>query len=61
VRGIDAATAGLLQDSETLSVMALAVTQNNQIALNNLGDALLEKGQTDDAIRQFQVVIRSTK
>jgi tetratricopeptide (TPR) repeat protein len=49
---------GYWQDSETLFRHALAVTQNNQIALNNLGDALLEKGQTDDAIRQFQVVIR---
>jgi Flp pilus assembly protein TadD len=49
---------GYWQDSETLFRHALAVTQNNQIAHDNLGDALLEKGQTDDAIRQFQEVTR---
>ena len=49
---------GYWQDSETLFRHALDVTQNNHIAHNNLGDALLEKGQADDAIRQFQEVIR---
>ncbi len=46
------------QDSETLFRHALAVTQNNLLAHLNLGFALEEKGQTDEAIRQFQETIR---
>ena len=48
---------GYWQDSETLFRHALAVTQNNHIAHFNLGAALNEKGQTENAIRQFQEVI----
>ncbi len=46
------------QDSETLFRHALEVTENNPIAHDNLGLALIEKGQTDQAIRHFQEAIR---
>jgi len=46
------------QDSETLFRHTLAVTENNYLAHNNLGDALDRKGQTDEAIREFQDAIR---
>jgi tetratricopeptide (TPR) repeat protein len=46
------------KDSETLFRHALAVTENNDIAHENLGSALGKKGQTDEAIRQFQQAIR---
>jgi tetratricopeptide (TPR) repeat protein len=49
---------GYWKDSETLFRHALAVTKDNWLAHNNLGDALLGKGQTDEAFRQFQEVIR---
>ena len=49
---------GYWQDSETLFRHALEVTQNNYIAHNNLGNALFEKGQTEEAISQFQEAIR---
>jgi tetratricopeptide (TPR) repeat protein len=53
---------GLLQtsywrDSETLFTHALAVTSNNDVALNNLGIIFLEKGQLDDAISKLQAAI----
>ena len=49
---------GYWQDSETLFRHALAVTENNYLAHNNLGAALDEKGQIDEAISQFQEAIR---
>ena len=49
---------GYWQDSETLFRHALAVTENNYLAHNNLGIALDKKGQTDEAISQFQEAIR---
>jgi tetratricopeptide (TPR) repeat protein len=49
---------GYWQDSETLFRHALAVTENNYIAHGNLGEALAAKGQTDQAIRQFQAAIQ---
>ena len=49
---------GYWRDSETLFRHAIAVTENNYIALANLGIALDEKGQTDEAIRQYQEVLR---
>ncbi len=49
---------GYWQDSETLFRQVLEVTQNNYIAHFNLGAALNEKGQTDEAIREFQEAIR---
>ena len=48
------------QDSETLFGHALAVTEDNYVAHNNLGLALEKKGQTDEAIRQYQEAIRLT-
>jgi tetratricopeptide (TPR) repeat protein len=50
---------GNWKDSETLYRHALAVTENNYLAHNNLGNTLDEKGQTDEAIRQFQEAIRA--
>jgi tetratricopeptide (TPR) repeat protein len=49
---------GHWQDSEALFRHALEVTENNHIAHNNLGMALLGKARTDEAIRQFQEAIR---
>src|SRR5208283_4031560 len=49
---------GYWQDSETLFRHTLEVTENNYIAHKTLGDALLDKGQTDEAISQFQDAIR---
>jgi tetratricopeptide (TPR) repeat protein len=49
---------GYWKGGETLFRHALEVTENNQIAHKVLGDALDQKGQTDEAIRQFQEAIR---
>ncbi len=49
---------GHWKNSEALFRHALEVTGNNQIAYNNLGEALDKKGQTDEAIRQYQEAIR---
>ena len=48
------------QDSETLFGHALAVTENNYVAHNNLGLALEKKGQNEEAICQYQEAIRLT-
>jgi Tfp pilus assembly protein PilF len=45
------------RDSETLFTHALAVTSNNDVALNNLGIIFLDKGQLDEAISQLQAAI----
>ena len=45
------------RDSETLFSHALAVTSNNDVALNNLGIIFLEKGQLDEAISKLQAAI----
>ena len=45
------------RDSETLFTHALAVTRNNDVALNNLGIIFLEKGRLDDAISNLQAAI----
>jgi tetratricopeptide (TPR) repeat protein len=45
------------RDSETLFTHALAVTSNNDVALNNLGIVFLERGQLDDAISKLQAAI----
>ena len=45
---------GYWQDSETLFRHALEVTENNYVAHKTIGDALFEKGQTDEAISQYQ-------
>ena len=49
---------GYWKDSETLFRHALEVTENNYIAHNNLGDALVKKGQIDEAISQYQEALR---
>ena len=46
------------KDSETLFRHVLEVTENNDIAHNNLGVALDQKGQTDQAITQLREAIR---
>jgi protein O-mannosyl-transferase len=45
---------GYWRNSEALLRHALAVTENNELAHRNLGVALYEEGQIDEAIRQFQ-------
>src|SRR4030095_7562370 len=45
------------RDSETLFTHALAVTSNNDVALNNLGIIFLDKGQLDAAISKLQAAI----
>jgi protein O-mannosyl-transferase len=45
------------RDSETLFTHALAVTSNNDVALNNLGIIFLDKGQLDEAISKLQAAI----
>jgi protein O-mannosyl-transferase len=49
---------GYWKDSEALFRHALEVTENNDLAHNNLGTALDQKGQTDEAIRQYREAIR---
>jgi Flp pilus assembly protein TadD len=45
-------------DSEALFRHALKVTENNYVAHRNLGMALYEKGQIEEAFSQFQEVVR---
>ena len=45
------------RNSETLFTRALAVTSNNDVALNNLGIIFLDKGQLDEAISNLQAAI----
>jgi tetratricopeptide (TPR) repeat protein len=45
------------RDSETLFTHTLAVTSNNDVALNNLGIIFLDKGQLDEAISKLQAAI----
>jgi Flp pilus assembly protein TadD len=49
---------GYWRDSEALFRHALEVTEDNYIAHRNLGMALYEKGQIDEAFSQFQEVVR---
>jgi tetratricopeptide (TPR) repeat protein len=42
------------QDSETLWTRALACATDNDMARNNLGNALYQKGRVDEAITQYQ-------
>jgi tetratricopeptide (TPR) repeat protein len=42
------------QNDEALFRRAIAVTQNNYIAYNNLGNALLQKNRTDEAIKCYK-------
>jgi Flp pilus assembly protein TadD len=49
---------GYWKDNQTLYRHALEVTENNYFAHSFLGDALLAKGQIDEAISQYQEAIR---
>jgi Flp pilus assembly protein TadD len=49
---------GYWKDGEALFRHALGVTEDNYLAHLNLGSALDEKGQIDEAIREFQEAIR---
>jgi tetratricopeptide (TPR) repeat protein len=49
---------GYWRDGEALFRHALAVTENNQTVHVAFGDALGRKGQTDEAIRQYQEILR---
>jgi Flp pilus assembly protein TadD len=51
------AQASTWRDSESLWTHALAVTSNNYLAHNNLGKALLEKGEVGAATRHFQAAV----
>jgi protein O-mannosyl-transferase len=46
------------QDSETLWTRALACTSGNDMAHNNLGNFLYEKGRVAEAIPQFQTALQ---
>ncbi len=46
---------GFWKDGEALFRRALAVTENNVIAHYNLGNVLLKRGQTDDAVEQYRL------
>lgn len=45
------------QDSETLWRRDLDCTQNNDLAHNNLATALVEKGQIEAAMRQYEIAL----
>jgi tetratricopeptide (TPR) repeat protein len=49
---------GYWKNSETLFQHALGVTENNYLAHNSLGTVLGEKGQIDEAMREFRKAIR---
>ncbi len=49
---------GYWKDSETLFRHVLEVTENNAAAHNNLGIALVEKGQAGEAVVEFQEGLR---
>ncbi|MEP7015782.1 MAG: tetratricopeptide repeat protein [Verrucomicrobiota bacterium] len=46
------------QNSETLWTHTLAVTSNNDIAHNNLGQFYVENGRVDDAISQYEAALK---
>ncbi len=46
------------RNSESLFVHAIAVTENNYVAHDNLGAALDQQGRFDDALAQFQEAFR---
>jgi Flp pilus assembly protein TadD len=56
--GLTYVQVGYWRDSETLFRHALKVTKNNYSAHNNLGTALIQKGQIDEAIGHFQESLR---
>jgi Flp pilus assembly protein TadD len=48
------------RDSESLWLHTLAVTKNNDLAHNNLGEVWSRRGRGDDAIREFQAALEIT-
>jgi protein O-mannosyl-transferase len=48
------------RDSESISLRTLAVTENNDLAHNNLGAAWHKSGRIDDAIREYQAALKIT-
>jgi len=45
------------RNSETLWTHTLAVTTDNDVARTNLGTSLMERGQLDDALSNFQIAL----
>lgn len=52
---------GHWRDSVSLFEHALKVTRNNDLALNNLGKALIEKGRSEEAVDLFNKIISRQK
>ena len=50
--------ASLWRDSESLWTHTLAVTSENEIAHNNLGEVLTRRGQTDEALSHYEAALR---
>ncbi|HZA38419.1 MAG TPA: tetratricopeptide repeat protein [Candidatus Baltobacteraceae bacterium] len=48
------------RNSESLWLQTLAVTENNDLAHNNLGDVWSKSGRVDDAIQEFQAALKVT-
>jgi protein O-mannosyl-transferase len=48
------------RNSESLWLQTLAVTENNDLAHNNLGSVWLRSGRVDDAIREYQAALKVT-
>ena len=50
--------ASIWQNSESLWTHTLAVTSENEIAHNNLGEVLSRRGQTDEALSHYEAALR---
>jgi len=48
------------RNSESLWLQTLAVTENNDLAHNNLGSVYSKSGRVDDAIREYQAALKIT-
>lgn len=48
------------RNSESISLRALAVTENNDLVHNNLGSVWQKSGRIDDAIREYQAALKIT-
>jgi tetratricopeptide (TPR) repeat protein len=48
------------RNSESISLRTLAVTENNDLAHNNLGAVWHKSGRIDDAIREYQAALKIT-
>src|SRR6266699_1740068 len=48
------------RSSESLWLQTLAVTENNDLAHNNLGDVWSKNGRLDDAIHEYQAALKIT-